>query len=70
MVNPDTGEARQQFAVCFHALPVDGQPQADHEETCEAAWVDLARLDRLPIHPSMRIRIAHAISEPDTAHIS
>jgi ADP-ribose pyrophosphatase YjhB (NUDIX family) len=70
MVYPDTGEARQQFSVCFHALPVDGRPQADHDETCEAAWVDPARLDRLPIHPSMRIRIAHAISEPETPHIS
>jgi 8-oxo-dGTP pyrophosphatase MutT (NUDIX family) len=69
MVYPDTGEARQQFAVCFHALPLDGQPQADHDETCEAAWIDPNHLDALPIHPSMRLRIAHALTETDTPHI-
>ena len=36
---PATGEARQQFPVCSHALPVDGQPHPDHDETCEAAWI-------------------------------
>jgi ADP-ribose pyrophosphatase YjhB (NUDIX family) len=69
MVYPATGEARQQFAVCFHALAVDGQPDPDHEETCEAAWVDPTRLDTMPIHPSMRIRIVQALTEPDTPHI-
>lgn len=69
MVYPATGEARQQFAVCFHALPVDGQPHPDHDETCEAAWIDPTRLDELPIHPSMRLRIAQALNEPDTPHI-
>ena len=69
MVYPATGEARQQFAVCFHALPLDGQPDPDHEETCEAAWIDPTRLDTMPIHPSMRIRIVQALTEPDTPHI-
>jgi 8-oxo-dGTP pyrophosphatase MutT (NUDIX family) len=69
MVYPSTGEARQQFAVCFHALPVDGQPHPDHHETCEAAWIDPARLDTLPIHPSMRLRIDQALTEPNTPHI-
>jgi ADP-ribose pyrophosphatase YjhB (NUDIX family) len=70
MVYPSTGEARQQFAVCFHALPVDGQPHPDHDETCEAAWIDPIHPDRLPIHPSMRLRIIHAVTEPDVPHIS
>jgi 8-oxo-dGTP pyrophosphatase MutT (NUDIX family) len=70
MVYPSTGEARQQFAVCFHALPVDGRPHPDHNETCDAAWIDPARLDRLPIHPSMRLRIVQALTDPDTLHIS
>jgi len=69
MVYPDTGEARHQFAVCFHALPVDGQSQADHDQTCEAAWIAPDDLDVLPIHPSMRLRIVHALTEPDTPHI-
>jgi 8-oxo-dGTP diphosphatase len=69
MVYPDTGEARQQFAVCFHALPVDGQPHADHDETCQAAWIHPAQIDALPIHPSMRLRIVQALTEPDTPHV-
>jgi hypothetical protein len=52
MVHLDTGEARQQFALCFHGLPVDPDPQPDHHEICEAAWIDPARLDTMPIHPS------------------
>ena len=70
MAYPDTGEARQQFAVCFHALPVDGEPHPDHDETCQAAWIEPDCLDRLPIHPSMRTRIVHALTEPDTPHIA
>jgi 8-oxo-dGTP pyrophosphatase MutT (NUDIX family) len=70
MVYPDTGEPRQEFAVCFHALPVDGRPHPDHDETCGAAWIDPDRLDKMPIHPSMRLRIVHALTEPDTPHIA
>jgi hypothetical protein len=63
MVYPDTGEVRQQFAVCFHAAPVQGQPRPDHDETCEAAWIEQAQLETLPIHPSMRLRIEQAVSQ-------
>jgi ADP-ribose pyrophosphatase YjhB (NUDIX family) len=67
MVYPVTGEVRQQFAVCFHAEPLEGQPRPDHDETCEAAWIDRAQLDVLPIHPSMRLRIDDALAEPREA---
>jgi 8-oxo-dGTP pyrophosphatase MutT (NUDIX family) len=69
IVYPATGEARQQFAVCFHARPVRGAPQPDHDETCEAAWVDPRELSRMPIHPSMGRRITDALSEPRGPHI-
>jgi 8-oxo-dGTP diphosphatase len=69
MVYPATGEARQQFAVCFHARPVQGRPEPDHDETCEAAWADTRQVSRMPIHPSMRRRIDDALSEPRTPHI-
>jgi 8-oxo-dGTP diphosphatase len=69
IVYPSTGEIRQQFAVCFHALPIDGQPHPDHDETCQAAWIGAAEIDALPVHPSMRLRIAQALTEPDTPHI-
>jgi 8-oxo-dGTP diphosphatase len=69
MVYPATGEARQQFAVCFHADAVDGGPEPDYDETCEAAWVDPLQLPRMPMHPSMRRRIADALVQPRTRHI-
>lgn len=68
MVYPDTGEVRQQFAVCFHADRLDGRPRPDHDETCEAAWIEQSQLDALPVHPSMLLRIHDALAQPgDTA---
>ena len=68
MVYPATGEARQQFAVCFHGRPVEGGPQPDHDETCEAAWVHPRQVPRMPMHPSMRRRISDALSRSRTPH--
>ena len=59
------GEVRQQFAMCLHATPISGDPRPDHHEMIDAAWVGIADLQQLPIHPSMRLRIDHAISHPD-----
>ena len=71
MVYPDTGEARQQFAVCVHAEPVgDRLPEPDCEETCGSEWVEPHRLDELPIHPSMRLRIREILDDPVRAHLS
>ena len=68
MFYPDTGEARQQFAVCFLASPVAGRPRPDGDETCEAAWVPPGRLPHLPMHPSIRMRIIDALTEPAQPH--
>jgi 8-oxo-dGTP pyrophosphatase MutT (NUDIX family) len=69
IVYPATGEARQQFAVCFHALPVAGVPEPDGDETSEAAWVPIDWLDRLGMHPAMRRRISEAVSAPNHQHV-
>lgn len=55
------GEVRQQFSVCFAGRPVGGQ-LATSSETREVAWVTLGELDRLEIHPSIRLRIDHALA--------
>lgn len=55
------GEVRQQFSLCFEARWVDGSPREDGSETKEVRWVSPADLDQLSIHPSMRLRINHAI---------
>jgi 8-oxo-dGTP pyrophosphatase MutT (NUDIX family) len=60
------GRVRQPFTVCFHARPVSGTaaPRPDHVETTEAAWIDPAQLDTLPVHPAMRQWIDDALNQP------
>jgi ADP-ribose pyrophosphatase YjhB (NUDIX family) len=52
------GEVRQQFSVCFSARPISGAP-SETDETSEARYVEPGELDRLEIHPSIRLRIEH-----------
>lgn len=59
----DDGEVRQQFSICFRARPVGGQLQTS-EESKEVRWIDPADFGDLDIHPSMRLRIQHAL-DPD-----
>lgn len=58
----DDGEVRQEFSVCFHGRSVGGHPRQDHEETKAAEWVDLARVESLPVHETMRRRIRDALT--------
>ena len=62
------GEVRQQVAVCFHAWAVDGEAHADEYETSAAAWFDPSEVAGLPMHPTMRQRLEHALTEPDQVH--
>ncbi|MCU7822193.1 NUDIX domain-containing protein [Kitasatospora sp. DSM 101779] len=59
----DDGEVRQQFSICFRARLIGGHLRTS-EESKEVRWVDPANLDDLDIHPSMRLRIQHAL-DPD-----
>ena len=58
----DDGEVRQEFSLCFHARPVGGD-LASSSETGQARWVTLDSLSELNIHPSMRLRISHALTQ-------
>lgn len=62
----DDGEVRQQFSICFHARPVGGVLRTSSESK-EVRWVSPADLDKLDIHPSMRLRITHGLDESRTA---
>ncbi|MGK5627318.1 NUDIX domain-containing protein [Streptomyces sp. URMC 123] len=62
----DDGEVRQQFSICFHARPVAGTLRTSSESK-EVRWVPPADLEKLDIHPSMRLRIAHGLDESRTA---
>jgi ADP-ribose pyrophosphatase YjhB (NUDIX family) len=62
----DDGEVRQQFSICFTARLIGGKLRTSSESK-EVAWVETDRLAGLEMHPSMRLRIQHALegrSEP------
>ena len=57
----DDGEVRQQFSIAFRARLLGGEATPSSESR-EVRWIapdDLADMD---IHPSMRLRIQHALS--------
>jgi 8-oxo-dGTP pyrophosphatase MutT (NUDIX family) len=56
----DDGEVRQEFSLCFHARPVSGELRSS-SKTRQARWVSPDLLPDLNIHPSMRLRIDHAL---------
>lgn len=64
----DDGEVRQQFSICFRTRIVGGELHTSNESK-EVAFVDPSRLDSLNIHPSMRMRIDHGLSDEAAPHI-
>jgi ADP-ribose pyrophosphatase YjhB (NUDIX family) len=58
----DDGEVRQEFSLCFHAKSVSGQPRSSSESS-QARWVSPDSLKDLKMHPSMRLRINHALKQ-------
>ncbi|MEK2475531.1 NUDIX domain-containing protein [Streptomyces noursei] len=62
----DDGEVRQQFSICFRARPVGGTLRTSSESK-EVRWISPTDLDKLDIHPSMRLRIDHGLDDSRTA---
>ncbi|MEU5799166.1 NUDIX domain-containing protein [Streptomyces sp. NPDC047804] len=58
----DDGEARQQFSICFRARRVSGDVRTS-DETTQVRWVPPADLDDFDVHPTMRLRIEHAMDQ-------
>jgi 8-oxo-dGTP pyrophosphatase MutT (NUDIX family) len=69
VVRSVTGEVRQQFVLVFHAGASGGVPQGDLVETSEAAWMDVAELPALPMEPSTRLWIGHALTAGGPLHV-
>lgn len=54
----------QQIAICFHARPLrSGVAHPDRQETVAARWFDPAQTTSLTMHPTMRRRLADAVSD-------
>lgn len=64
----DDGEVRQQFSICFAAKLVGGELRTSSESK-EVDWVAPDLMDGLPMHPSMRLRIAHYLEHEKTPFI-
>ena len=62
VIGYDDGEVRQEFSLCFHAKPVSGELRSSSESR-QARWVSPDSLPDLKIHPSMRLRIDHALKQ-------
>ncbi|MFE5506692.1 NUDIX hydrolase [Amycolatopsis japonica] len=62
----DDGEVRQQFSLCFEGRWLGGTPREDGTETKAARWIAPEEIAHLNIHPSMRLRIDHALDESRT----
>ncbi|WP_432049533.1 NUDIX hydrolase [Verrucosispora sp. NA02020] len=56
------GEVRQQFSLCFRAVPVDGTPTPS-DESSDVRWVARDELEALDIHPSTLLRITHGYED-------
>jgi ADP-ribose pyrophosphatase YjhB (NUDIX family) len=64
----DDGEVRQQFSICFTARIVGGELRTSSESK-EVAFVSQSKLDKLNIHPSMRMRIDHGLTNRPAPYI-
>ncbi len=53
------GEVRQQFSICFRALPTHVGDLKPSPESPNVRWASRNELTALDIHPSMRLRIDH-----------
>jgi ADP-ribose pyrophosphatase YjhB (NUDIX family) len=64
----DDGEVRQEFSLCFHARPISGDLRSSSESR-QARWVTPDSLSGLNIHPSMRVRINHALTQEPVPYL-
>ncbi|KRF28948.1 NUDIX hydrolase [Phycicoccus sp. Soil802] len=64
----DDGEVRQQFSIAFRAKLIGGSPRTSSESK-QVRWVPPMELADLDIHPSMRLRIKHALSDRESPFV-
>lgn len=64
----DDGEVRQQFSLCYTTRLLGGELAFDNEST-DIAWVEPDSITRLPMHPSMKLRIDHYLEHRDTPYL-
>ncbi|MCK9795217.1 NUDIX domain-containing protein [Isoptericola sp. 4D.3] len=68
VIQYDDGEVRQQFSIAFRAQLVGGVKQTSSESD-EVEWLTPEQIEGLDLHPSMRLRLEHALSDSDRPFI-
>ena len=58
----DDGEVRQQFSIAFRARLRGGEKRISSESS-EVEWLTPEQIEQLDLHPSMRLRLRHALGE-------
>jgi ADP-ribose pyrophosphatase YjhB (NUDIX family) len=53
------GEVRQQFSICFACDVIGGRLLDRTDESLEVGFFTPEEIETLPMHPSIRLRIAH-----------
>ncbi|MDD6790663.1 MAG: NUDIX domain-containing protein [Thermobifida fusca] len=61
-------EVRQEFSIVLAARAVAGAPTPSSEST-HVRWVAPDQIDHYRIHPSMRLRITHALEDRTTPYL-
>lgn len=64
----DDGEVRQQFSLAFRARLVGGAPQTSSESD-RVEWLTREQIEGLNLHPSMRLRLTHALQDTGRPYI-
>lgn len=65
----DDGEVRQEFSITFRARPLGGNVRTSSESK-RVEWVSADRTPSLNIHPSVRLRIDHALEDRESPYLS
>lgn len=64
----DDGEVRQEFSIVFQAQPVGGRPRTS-SESAQVHWIAPNTVGDFNIHPSVRLRIQHALESRVQPHL-
>lgn len=62
------GEVRRQFNICYRARITGGILAVSNEST-DIRFIAVTDLDALPIHPTQRIRLQHALQRDPQPHL-
>ena len=55
----DDAEVRQQFSICFACSIIGGQLLDHADGSLEIGFYTPEQIENMPMHPSIRLRIAH-----------